>query len=217
MAKFRMGYLDEDDSDIIRFYDFIKGYPTYEFQDFKPKYSIDELVDEILASNLDVLVIDYQINEYASINYNGVKVFELLRSKRKNFPCIILTSFADDAISESFDTHVVYSKSIPFGTDSTAKKIFELKIRKSIEHYISEMDLASNELAQLSSLNCLSLEQEARLIELDEFLESNIINDGRIPKHLKSSGHINSVKSLIVKAESILKKMDEYEISVKKK
>ncbi|WP_446919429.1 hypothetical protein, partial [Klebsiella pneumoniae] len=94
---------------------------------------------------------------------------------------IILTSFADDAISESFDTHIVYSKSIPFGCDTESKKLFELKIRKSIEHYISELQKASDEFAKLTSLTSLTLDQENRLLELDEFLESNLNNDVKIP------------------------------------
>lgn len=217
MYKFRMGYLDEDESDIARFYDFIKKYDIYEFIDFKPKPSIEELIDEINSSNLDVLVIDFQINEYVNINYNGVKVFDSIRNKRKNFPCIILTSFADDAISESFDTHIVYSKSIPFGCDTESKKIFELKIRKSIEHYISELQKASDEFAKLTSLSDLTLEQENRLIELDEFLESSLNNDVKLPKHLKTSQHVGNIKQLIIRAEDILVKLDTVYVPTQKK
>ncbi|MCG5047477.1 MULTISPECIES: hypothetical protein [Pectobacterium] len=216
MSKFRMGYLDEDESDIARFYDFIKKYDIYEFIDFKPKPSVEDLIDEINSSNLDILVIDFQINEYVNINYNGVKVFDLLRSKRKNFPCIILTSFADDAISESFDTHIVYSKSIPFGCDTESKNIFELKIRKSIEHYTSELQKASNEFSELTSLDNLTLEQENRLIELDEFLESQLSNDIKIPKHLKTSQHVGNIKELITRAEDILEKLDTLYVPTKK-
>lgn len=217
MTKFRMGYLDEDESDIARFYDFIKKYDIYDFFDFKPKPSIDELIDEINSSNLDILVIDFQINEYVNINYNGVKVFDSIRNKRKNFPCIILTSFADDAISESFDTHIVYSKSIPFGCDNESKKLFELKIRKSIEHYISELQRASDELAELTVLKNLTLEQENRLLELDEFLDSSFNNDIKIPKHLKTSQHAGNIKELITRAEDILEKMDNLYVPVEKK
>ncbi|CAI1101858.1 Uncharacterised protein [Serratia quinivorans] len=217
MHRFRMGYLDEDDSDIARFYDFIKKFNIYEFIDFKPKPSVEELIDEITSSNLDILVIDFQINEYVNINYNGVKVFELLRSKRKNFPCIILTSFADDAISESFDTHIVYSKSIPFGCDTEDKKLFELKIRKSIEHYVSELQNASNEFTELTSLNNLTLEQESRLIELDDFLESSLNNDVKLPKHLKTSQHVGNIKELITRAEAILEKLDTSYVPTEKK
>lgn len=212
-----MGYLDEDESDIARFYDFIKKFNIYEFIDFKPKPSVDDLLEEINSSNLDILVIDFQINEYLNINYNGVRVFELLRDRRKNFPCIILTSFADDAISESFDTHVVYSKSIPFGCDTESKKLFELKIRKSIEHYINELQKASDEFTELTSLDDLTLEQENRIIELDEFLESSLSNDVKLPKHLKTSLHIGNIKELITRAEDILEKLDTLHVPTKKK
>lgn len=217
MNKFRMGYLDEDESDIARFYDFIKKYDTYEFIDFKPKPSIEELIDEINSSNLDILVIDFQINEYVNINYNGVKVFDSIRNKRRNFPCIILTSFADDAISESFDTHIVYSKSIPFGSDTESKKLFEFKIRKSIEHYINELQRASSEFAELTSLDNLTLEQENRLIELDDFLESSLNNDVKLPKHLKNSQHVGNIKELVIRAEDILEKLDALYVPTEKK
>ncbi|WP_181573226.1 hypothetical protein [Enterobacter sp. RIT418] len=217
MNKFRMGYLDEDESDIARFYDFIKKYDIYEFIDFKPKPSIEELIDEINSSNLDILVIDFQINEYVNINYNGVKVFDSIRNKRRNFPCIILTSFADDAISESFDTHIVYSKSIPFGSDTESKKLFEFKIRKSIEHYINELQRASSEFAELTSLNNLTLEQENRLIELDDFLESSLNNDVKLPKHLKNLQHVGNIKELVVRAEDILEKLDALYVPTEKK
>lgn len=216
MEKFRIGYLDEDDSDLASFYSFINQYLNYDFIDIKPKEDIEELIEFILSSNLDLLVIDYRINEYEDINYNGVHVYEYVKNVRKDFPCIILTSNAEDAIADSFDTHIVYSKSIPFDGDSESKKLFELKLRKNIEHYQTALKNATDELYQLNEKDSLSLSDEERIIELDDFLESNLINYGKIPKHLKVTSHIDSVKVLINKAEGIIARLDKNEIHSKK-
>lgn len=216
MTKFRLGYLDEDDSDIQRFYDFIKPFPAYEFCDFKPLDSIEELVDSLMDEHLDSIVVDYQINEYAAIGYNGLEVIDLIKARRKDFPCILLTSHTNDAISESFDTNIVYPKSIPFEDDADAKNMFELKIRMSIEHYKSAIDRCSNELAHLCELDTPSLQQEARMIEIDNFLETNLSNGHSVPSHLKGSAHIESIKNLVSKTDALIKKLDECDVSNKK-
>lgn len=216
MSALKVGYLDEDDSDIQRFYDFLKCYEGYEFHDFKPGESKTNIVNEMMEANLDSIVVDYQINEYAPINYNGLEIINLIKARRKNFPCILLTSHTDDAISESFDTHIVYPKSTPFGQDQEAKHTFELSLRKSIEHYKQRMLEYSEELSQLSQLDNLSIAQEKRLIELDDFLEDNLSSEHSLPSHLKANTHVESVKELVDKTEALLRKMDEYDISNKK-
>ena len=92
--KYKIGYVDEDESDIGRFYQqFIKKYDaSYQIVDFVPSESIEELVEDILQENLDAVIIDFQLNEYESVDYKGHMVVEMLKERKKGLPCVLLTS-----------------------------------------------------------------------------------------------------------------------------
>ena len=205
----RVGYLDEDESDIAQFHDFVNQYNNYEFCDLKPQRALSGTIEEILNLHLDIIVVDYLINEYMDIDYTGLMVIDELKKKIRDFPCMLLTSHPDEALEISFDTNSVYSKSVPFGNDEEQKNILAIKIKKNAENYKKRIFDAEKELEELNSLDKLSVTQEERLIELDDFLEANLGNDWKTPQHLKTTGHIDDIRKLVTRTEEILKKLED--------
>tara|TARA_B100000965_G_scaffold154935_2_gene128945 strand:+ start:16233 stop:16880 length:648 start_codon:yes stop_codon:yes gene_type:complete len=208
-VKYKIGYVDEDESDISRFYHkFIKKYDErYQIIEFTPKPSLDELIEEIINSDLDVLVVDFQLNEYKNLGYKGHSVVERIKELRFGFPCVLLTSYPVDAIENSLDTYIVYDKDVAFGNEEKSKDLFELQIKQSIEHYKKGLKSAEEEFARLSRLDDLTLKQEERLIELDDILESSIDNKHKLPSHLKKSKHIKNVESLVKDTQSLISEL----------
>lgn len=177
--------------------------------EFKPKSDINELIDEIMNEGLDAIIVDFRLNEYDPIGYRGHDVVNMVREQKKDFPCVILTSNPEDAIDNSFDTYIVFRKETAFGDVSDEKSLFENKLRKSIEHYREMILDAENEFLELSKVTELSLEQEQRLIELDDIIESNLSYKNKVPSYLKESSHVKNIELLVNNTKTIIEKLNE--------
>lgn len=209
---YRLGYVDESDGDTLYFYNrFIKQYEnTYELVEINPlNYdSLDFLIDDILKMNLDILVVDYRLNEYECISYQGTDLIDEVKSVKRDFPCVILTSNAEEAIENSSDVNIVYPKPL-LANDDKGKALFELKIKHSIELYKGKIADAEKQIQELfDKAGDLSLEEEERICYLDDFLESNTNNRNKVPLHIKKEQHIDNIKKLVEKTQLIIDKLN---------
>lgn len=220
MRKYKLGYVDDG----AVFYDFIEQHvDIFEFIYFCPRnhQSIDDLYLEIREKDLDILVIDYRLNEYALIDFKGTNLIEYVRSRRKDFPCILLTSHPDEAIDDFSDAHLVYHKSMIVQSDAqidgkiSTQNIFMKIIISSIEKYIREIESASERIFELNKKNNLSLEEEQEYIIYDEFIENNTDGLHSVPRKLKHRTYSDQIDTLIQETSVLLEKLREYDVSNK--
>ena len=190
--------------------------PIVEF----PLSSLSEMVQYILNTNPDALIVDYLLNDEIkhlgyNVPYTGTQLINEVRSRRTNFPCFVLTSFDDRAINESEDVNIVYVKGI-LETDEKhslqARATFIEKIEKQIEHYRARINKAKHRLDELRNLRQAgkaTIYDEDELIELDNFLEKALDRTSAIPSDLKQVSSSKKLGSLLAKANEILECIKE--------
>lgn len=97
-TKFRIGYIDEDESQVklyrrkLQKYGFdVIGYT------FNKGMSLQDLMKQVYESDIDLLMIDYKLNETNIVSFNGEVVESDIYDKRPLFPHIIFTNKVEQA------------------------------------------------------------------------------------------------------------------------
>src|SRR3982750_3590248 len=116
--QYRIGYIDEDMNQVklytrkLRDFGFeVIGY------DFHKGMTLDELMGQVFSSEIDLLMIDYRLNESNIIPFNGDAVEREVYEKKPLFPHIILTNKADQAEPAVDDLKIIFDKEVVFPSD----------------------------------------------------------------------------------------------------
>ncbi len=137
-TKYKIGYIDEDISQVklyrrkLRDFGFeVIGY------DFHKGMDIEELMKQVYNSEIDLLMIDFRLNESNLIPFNGDKVEKHIYENKPLFPHIIFTNKVDQAEPEVDDLKIIFDKEDVFseGEDTSKVKHFIETLSKSIEQY----------------------------------------------------------------------------------
>ena len=219
---YRLLYIDEDQEQIENFLNYIDDTNSnniFEVITQLPLGDKEEMIDKIIKINPDVIVCDFLLNENIgalgyNVPYNGVELVEDFLSIRNKFPCFVLTAKDQDAVSDSEDVNLVYTKSLMTTEieDTKAKVKFTDRLVKQIEHYKSRIESAQSELAELIEVRKngnADFDIERRIIELDDFLERSIDAQNIIPSEFKSFSNSEKLDSMLDKVDEILKKLDD--------
>lgn len=220
MGGYKVLYIDESQDDIDDFYDYFDAKDTSEkfsVESFFPKPTLDEMIEEILDQKSDAIVVDFKLNDLkSSINYNvpytGVQLVEKILEIKKDFPCFVITSFDNDAIKASKDVKLVYFKGIMHGDEekTEAKANFIDKIENQILHYRQAIESAIvevNQLEEKAKMEKLNAVDEARIVELDTFLEATFHQQNMVPRQLKSYDNLEKLHKLIESTDELLKNL----------
>jgi DNA-binding NarL/FixJ family response regulator len=183
---------------------------------FFPKAEIEEMLQEIDEQHPDAIVTDYLLNDIKenvkyNISYTGVDLVRQYRAMRPNFPCFIITSFDNDAVSETDDVNLIYVKNILNNKEEGVKVHFYDKIREQISKYQKSIESAKNELQSLLTKKengDIDPTQEQRIIELDDFLEKSLDNYDALPSEIKKISSLDKLTSMIVKVDELLEKIN---------
>ncbi|WP_352258947.1 hypothetical protein [Psychrobacter sp. TB55-MNA-CIBAN-0194] len=178
-----------------------------------PESKLDDMCEKILKSDIDAVVSDFMLNEIKedivyAIEYNGVDLVESILEIKKGFPCFVMTSYDTDAIDASEDVNKVYAKEILYG-DDTAKgnDPFLIRLKSQCDKYRKKISEAQEELTSLienSNERKLSIKEEERLIELDDFLEESIDARNPIPHELKKISNQDNLVKLLSKVDEFI-------------
>ena len=181
-----------------------------------PNAELGQMLEDILDCHPDVVITDFKLNEHKesiqyNVPYNGVDLVKSLSSRRKDFPCFIITSFDDEAIPQSDDVNIVYVKNL-LSQENTenAKVTFLDKVIEQVRHYRSKIERAEKELFELIAKRdkkVASATDEARLIELDSFLENSINRRYAVPPEFKSLSNVERLSNLIEKIDELQLKL----------
>ncbi len=219
---YKLLYIDEDQEQIENFLDYIDG--TNMNSIFKvitklPCGDIEEMISEIIKINPDVIVSDFLLNENIgalgyNVPYNGVELVEEFLNIRHKFPCFVLTAKDKDAVSDSEDVNLVYTKSLMTTeiADSKAKVKFTDRLLNQIEHYRARIANAQEELIHLLELRkngSVDFEIEKRIIDLDDILEKSIDATHSIPSEFKAFSNTERLDVILSKVDELIKKLDE--------
>lgn len=218
---YKLLYIDEDKEQIDNFLNYIddtNNNKNFEIIPLFPLGEIDEMIDAIFKINPDVIVCDFLLNENIgdlgyNIPYNGVELVEEFLNIRDKFPCFVLTAKDKEAVSDSEDVNLVYTKSLMTTEiiDTKAKLKFADRLIKQIEHYkqrIKDWEDEFNKLLELKKQGKASVFDESRLIVLDSLLENTIDKKNSFPDEFKTISNIDKLDDLINDVDKLINKID---------
>ncbi len=211
---YKIIFIDEVEADIRRFQRYVHQKDTdkqFEVIGQIPLENIDEFIDNMMSDNIDAIISDFQLSEYMpKIRYNGVELIEKILKQREKFPCFVMTSHDDQAVATSADVNIVYIKAL-MNKENNVKITFLERVKKQIDHYKAGISNAQNEFNRIlekSESDFLTASEEARLEELDSFLEKALNQESKIPPQLKRKSTLKDLHKLIDNTDDLLKKLD---------
>lgn len=217
---YKIVFIDEQQDDIDAFKDYVDETNTkkkFEVLAEYPREELDEMIDVIFSLNPDAVVVDYMLNEYKetikyNVPYNGVDLVEEIRTMREGFPCFVMTAFDDDAIKEIADVNMVYIKGILHGSEKelNAKANFLERVESQINHYktkLADAEARLLELIEIRKKGNATIEDEQKMIELDQFLERSIDKKSSIPEEFKSLSNAKRLEDILSKVDELLQKV----------
>ena len=205
MRKYTIGYVDESDEDVRLFQRFADEF--FNIKEFTPVPNPDELVSDILSSNIDALIVDYDLKEESpEIGYFGEAIIEKVLAVKEGFPVFIFTSHDEEGeiTEQSNNVDIVIDKEDM--SNNNKNKLLK-KIGQKIDNYYKQIKEKEDRLLELlKKKNDVGLnhEEEDELIECDDFLEKTLNKKHSIKLHIKES-YKNDVKDMI----KLLNKIDE--------
>lgn len=206
MSKYKVAYIDESDADIRRFQRFARNY--FEVIPFKPKADKATTAGEILNSNVNAIIVDFDLSEQdETIHYNGADLVSFILLNREMFPVFILTSYEDDAVSQGEDVNIVYEKN----EMSNGEKFLE-RVKTQIEKYHHRLEEAEKrllELLEVKKQRKLDALEEEELIRLDSQIEKALDKPSRIPDKIKEVEESTDLSLLLKKVDELAKKLED--------
>lgn len=202
--KFKIAYIDEDQSDIRRFQRF--SYNFFEVVPIIPKDSIEETCNEIIESHVDAIVSDFEFAEQIStVHYDGTDLVSLFLKKREGFPVFILTSYEDDAISKGEDVNIIYEKK-----EMDEGEQFLERVKAQIEKYKHKLETDEKRLLELiaeSKKRKLDALEREELAELDSKIEKALDKESRISNILREDKEASELSELLKKVDELAKSL----------
>jgi len=211
MNKYIIGYIDEQQGEQIDFTNLMEEDPEFCVLNFNVNDDtiIEDLIDEILVSDIDCLVVDYHLSE-TGVQFEGSTVIERIHKIKPFFPKIIYTAKEDKVLPE-VENEIIYlisDKEIK-GDDKRGKN-FRLKIKSLIKNYLTDVAKHTCNLEELSTKRKstkLSFEEESKLFESKQFLMKLDTRKITLPNILNDFDYIKQLENVNQKVDDILNEM----------
>lgn len=207
--KKRIGYIDEDEGQKNTFYNSLKDEFDVHLIDIAEGVTIESLTDEIFSSNLDMLVLDFRLDETGLVDFNAESLIDQIKRRNTFYPLIVLTSHQVDALNHVSDANLVNDKQQMLNNDLD---VLKQKLNKIAESYQRQKESSEEGLRRLEEIlrkGELTPEQEDQYVELNSYLEKTMHGDSRISRTFFSQSTNRKLDELISKAEEVLKQISK--------
>ncbi len=209
-----IGFINEEPDWQRQFKRIVKGnFSVYTKYSLDRHTSLDNLVQEVINSQIQLLVIDYNLKEANNVSFLGHDIAIKINELHEKLPIYILTAYPEDARSSVPEELPILAKEDMTNNQSA---IIE-KMKGSVVGYQREFEEARIEIEALVDKELkvgLSPSEEKRYIELDDFLNRFIAPEMRIPSQYKSKKSIVEFRKLADEAEYILKELEKRDAEV---
>lgn len=214
-TKYRIGYIDEDINQVKKYQ---RRFRKYGFEvigyNFENEISFENLMEQVYQSEIDLLMIDYKLNETNKVTFNGEKVESELYDKKPLFPHIIFTNKVEQAEPLVEDWKIIFDKDEIFSeSEEDEKKIqhFITTLEKSIEQYRKHIQKRKDEISSLlekgksislnpdEKHNLLRLQKELKVLDNTYKVE--------VPEYLMISKNLEETDNLMKEAEDLLQNL----------
>ncbi|AEE51085.1 hypothetical protein [Haliscomenobacter hydrossis] len=204
---YRVGYVDEDGGQKSTFFNTLKDDFEVKLFDITEETDSESLVEAILASSLDVLVLDFLLDETGLVDFNADELIEKIQEVNKHYPLIILTSREVDALDQIPDANLINGKE-----EMLVNKIdiFKQKLNKIASNYKASIGNAQKELEHLEEKReekGLEPNEEDRYVELNLYLDQTVAAKNHISRTFYSEDTNKKLDELIAKTEELINKI----------
>ena len=180
-----------------------------------PEADLKDMLDKIEECRPDAIVTDFLLNDIKedlkyNISYNGVDLVSEYRKMRPGFPSFIITSFDNDAVSQTDDVNLVYVKGLLTNGEIGSKAKFYDRVIEQVSKYKTSVNNAQDELLKLMEKRhheTADLADERRIIELDDFLEKSLDYYQSVPAQMKELDNLKKMSSLIDRVDELIAKL----------
>lgn len=217
--KYRIAYIDEDKGWINTFYQTFKNDFEILRIEVNPESSVESILSQLLASDLNAIVTDYLLEENAEVPFNGNKIVEEIKRIKPHFPIVMLTSFPTQAIGHTDDVHIIYNKNILSVENDREKEeldIFKSKIQSNISNYYKKIDDTNFKIEQLvekRNNDGLEISEEEELTKL-YILFDELNPDGKdLPANLIHRDSISKLNEFVSETREILEELKKLNLN----
>lgn len=181
-----------------------------------PGTSMEDMISTLDEQHPDAIIADFLLNEIKedikhNVPYNGVDLVQTYQYRRPEFPCFILTSKDEDALNESSDVNMVYVKGFLKNEKGNTTVSFYDRVIRQIAAYRERLDRAQSEVDELIEKRRsgqMTIQDNNKLVELDDFIERSLDRESSIPADMKSTENIDKLSSMVAKLDELLAKLD---------
>lgn len=216
--NYKIGFLDEDINQVNLYRRRLKpfGFDVIGYE-FTKGMSIDELMNQVYNSDIDLLMIDFKLNESNIVPFNGDEVERHVYENKPLFPHIIFTNKVDQAEPDVDDIKIIFDKEIVFpddNEDDNPKTMHFVKVlTKSIEQYqrhIEKRKQIISELIDKETKEGLSIEEKNILLATQrELLSLDKMTILDLPETFISIDTLEKISQARKDAESFIKSLLE--------
>ena len=207
--KYKIGFIDEDKDQVdtyerrLRKKDFeVIGYQI------ERGITLDNLLQQVYASEIDLLMVDYLLSDRGILDFNGDEVVRQYQKIKPGFPTIIFTNLETQAFPKVDNPNIVYEKEMT-GKDHINK--FAEILRKNILLYQEYIQERKNTIAGFSEkaikegLNA----KDRHLISVAQFELQNLDKwaTPEAPMQLLDIDKVENLTEMTKEAEALLEEL----------
>ncbi|PZF72615.1 response regulator [Taibaiella soli] len=208
MSRYLIAYIDEDQGDREQFEIYFDEYKE-DFQVtnlFPGKKSLEELVEEVVETAPDIVVLDFNL-KYSddTVPDNGDVVMQRISDRKPLLPVVLMTSyknFAEKSFISPEKRKSILEKSM---LNDAKDKGFRDELLVYITYYKDLLQKYKDEFAGLQHKGQLSDVEQARLLELDSILEEAVDRQSAIKSEHKTDENLSDLQNLISSTKELIK------------
>lgn len=170
------------------------------------KKSCDEIIEEIIHTKFDAIIIDYQLDSFANTLNNGIAIATKIKEKFSEYPLFILTAYEESLFkNEVFDAYQVYNYE-NYTNNVMATKEFHSHIIEQILKSRKQVKIWEKELISLMRMPEKEKTSDivTKIIDLDNKIEKAIDGTSCLSTKTKSDLSLNKLDELLKQADKLL-------------
>ena len=220
MNVLKIGIIDDDETKVTQIITYlIKGwadasaekrtkYSEYQLEPVEiPLHSsLSDVLEYIAQVKVDCVLIDYRLSSYENVNFTGINVASALSKQRHGFPIFILTAYEDELYAkEVFDVYQVFNFD-RYLNDANERIELNSKIIEQILKYRKEFLSWEQELANLLPRAGENAATDARILQLDSYIENALDGTHSIDTNVKHQLLSGKLDLLLEKLDKLIGK-----------
>ena len=218
MNEIRIGIIDDDSSKITQLMTWLQEGWESASPEKRVKYSafrivpveikllptIDEIHGQITSFKVDCMLIDYRLSSFAAVAFSGTDLAKALSSIHYGFPIFILTAYEDEIYAkEIFDVYQIFNFD-RYVNDAEERLELNTKIIEQVLKHRKEFASWEQELSELLPQAGENAKIDARILQLDGYIERSLNGVKAIPENVKKQLSDGKIDALLEKLDKLI-------------